>query len=255
VADPMFAKFTIYPAIGNHEYHNYDSTIGTPSDAVYFHHAYDMPLDYSFDCAGVRFIILNSPDPNNANLDDPQTSLDLTQSQATWLEEQLNAKMSGIFTIHHHPIWDDNTTTCDPNLQSWETLYHTYRISANFAGHKHNYQSYIVGGIPYFIVGTAGGPCAELADTHPAGFRYGETRRLGYLRVTVDPENNTATAEQVAVASVTDNDSSTLPVVFDKPSIDDTVTFPLREPSRRSLWSKQGIREKRTPRKTGSENR
>ncbi len=228
VADPMLAKFAVFPVIGNHEYHNYDSTIVTPSAAVYFHNAYDMPLNYSFDCADVRFVILNSPDPNNANGADPHTSLALTQSQAPWLEEKLNVNMSGIFTMHHHPIWDDNKTVCDPNLQPWETLYHTYGISATFAGHKHNYQSYIVGGIPYFIVGTAGGPFTALAEIHPDGFRDGMAGHLGYLRVTVDPENNTATAEQIAVASVTDSDSATLPVVFDAPKIDDTVTFPLR---------------------------
>ena len=227
VADPLFARIAVFPVIGNHEYHNYDSSAGPPTQAKYFHSAYDVPLNYSFDCAGVRFIVLDSPDPNSADGDDPQSSLALAESQASWLEGQLRAKTAGVFTMHHHPIWDDGTIVPNLNLQPWEDLYQAYRISATFAGHKHNYQSYVVGGTPHFIVGTAGGPCAELAELHPEGFRHGETRHLGYLRVTVDPDHNTATAEQIAVAAVTDDDSGELPLVFDTPQIDDTLTFPL----------------------------
>ena len=106
VADGMLAKNAIFTNIGNHEYHNASGGGNPPAAADQYHRSYDMPLNYSFDCAGTRFIILNTPDPQNANGDDPQTSLALAMSQESWLREQLDNNLAGTFTIHHHPIWD-----------------------------------------------------------------------------------------------------------------------------------------------------
>ncbi len=231
VADGMLAKFAIFSNIGNHEYHNGGETNG-PTAADQYHWAFDvdmdMPLNYSFDCSGIRFVILNSPDTNNANGDDPQTSLALAQSQASWLREQLDNSMSGTFTIHHHPIWDNGRTNINSDLEPWESLYHTYKIRANFAGHPHNYQSFLVAGIPYFIVGIAGGRCADLTGPAAVWYQFGETRKLGYIKVSVDPANNTATAQEIVAASVEEDDSDETPHVYDPPLVDDTVTFPLK---------------------------
>jgi parallel beta-helix repeat protein len=229
VADGMLANSAIFPTIGNHEYHN-GGDGNSPTNAVQYHSSYALPLNYSFDCAGVRFIILDSPDPNNTDSDDPHTSLALAMSQESWLEDLLDNTLSGTFTMHHHPIWDHYNATPDQNLQPWETLYHTYNISANFAGHTHNYQRYSVGGIPYFIIGDAGGRCADLNDTdpYPVWYQTGETRVLGYLKVVVDPEHNTATAQEIVAASVMEDDSNETPQVYDPPVVIDTITFPLK---------------------------
>lgn len=232
-ADKMLAKFAIFTTIGNHEYHNGD-TPTVPTEAVQYHSSYDIPLagplNHFFDCAGVRFIILDSPDPTTG--EDPHSSLALAQSQAPWLEGLLKDNMAGVFTIHHHPIWDYFSSTNDPNLQPWEDLYHAYNISANFAGHTHTYQRYSVKGIPYFIVGNAGGRFADLINGDPpVRYEFGETRQLGYLKVTVNPANNTATAQEIFVASVQDDDSAVPPVVHDPYIIADTVTFPLSSKS------------------------
>jgi hypothetical protein len=79
VADGMLSKSAIFPAIGNHEYHG-DTP---PAAADHYHWAFDTPLNYSFDCSKVRFIILNSPDPNNFNSDE-HPSLALSESQVPW---------------------------------------------------------------------------------------------------------------------------------------------------------------------------
>ena len=230
VADGMLAKSAIFPVIGNHEYHNPNGETNPPTAADQYHWAYDMPLNYSFDCADVRFVILNSPDPTNcaSGSDDPPTSLALAQSQAPWLEEQLDNTMAGTFTIHHHPIWDNGRTNINADLEPWETLYHTYNISANFAGHVHNYQRFMVEDIPYIIAGIGGGICADLAEPDPLWYQFGETRKLGYIKVFVDPSNNTATAQEIVIASVKENDDDETPDVYDPPLIDDTVTFPLK---------------------------
>jgi len=233
VADGMLAKDAIFPTIGNHEYHNSSGGDNPPTPANHFHWAFDIPLNYSFDCSGVRFIVLNTPDPNNANGDDPHTSLALAKSQEPWLRERLdNDTLRGAFTIHHHPVWDYYNATSNPDLEPWESLYHTYNISANFAGHTHNYQRYSIEGIPYFIVGNAGGRCAGLTgDSAPAGYIFGMNKTLGYLKVAVDPAKNTATAEEWIVATVKEDDSKEKPDVFENPKMIDSITFSLKKQS------------------------
>lgn len=231
VADGMLSKDAIFPTIGNHEYHNSSGGDNPPTQANHFHWAFDIPLNYSFDCSGIRFIVLNTPDPNNANGDDPHTSLALAKSQESWLKGQLdNDTLMGVFTIHHHPIWDYYNSTSNPDLDPWESLYHAYNISANFAGHTHNYQRYSIEGIPYFIVGNAGGRCADLTgDETPAGYIFGMNKTLGYLKVAVDPAKNTATAEEWIVATVKEDDSKEKPDVFKAPEMIDRITFPIKK--------------------------
>lgn len=245
--DGMLAKFPIFHAIGNHEYHQPDSTgLNMPTDAAQYHDTFNIPqdggLNYSFDCSGIRFVFLNSPDPNNADGFDPQTSLPLAKSQAAWLKEQLDNTMAGTFTIQHHPVWNYGKSTLNPDLQPWETLFQDGNISANFSGHAHNYQRYSVDGIPYFVVGNAGGVFTNLdkGAPHAASYQYGATRQLGYLKVTVDPANNTATAQEIFIASVEkDNDENVNPYI--PPIIADTVTFPLSSTLSTLTVAKSGL--------------
>ena len=248
-ADRMLAKSTFFPVIGNHEYHerkneNLDEEHYTicpehcipcnecapATDAVNYKSAFDMPLNYSFDCAGVRFIVLNSPDPNSTCCDDPHTTLNFAEDQAPWLEQLLKGNDKGVFTMHHHPIWDAGRTTNNSDLVPWERLYHEYNISANFAGHTHNYQRYSIGGIPYFVVGNGGAPNDDVNSStkYPAGLESVLPMQLGYLKVTVDPENNTATAWEVTVAKLSCWECPELPQLYNPPVINDTITFPLK---------------------------
>jgi predicted phosphodiesterase len=228
--DGVLAKFPIFTAIGNHEYHDRTSGATGPTAAVQYHSSFDIPtngpLNYSFDCSGVRFIVLNSPDPDNANDENP--TLALSQSQAPWLEALLKEKNRGVFTIHHHPIWQYGRATSYSHLEPWETLYHQYGISANFAGHVHNYERYSVEGIPYFVIGNAGGKFADMTPDDPRAVWYqvGETRQLGYLKVTVHPGKNWAVAQEIFVAWVEENTSETA-TVYDPPIIFDEITFRL----------------------------
>ncbi len=249
-ADRMLANSTFFPVIGNHEYHNVsnenldeehyhicpeqcrpcNANCSPPTAAVNYHSAFDMPLNYSFDCASIRFVILNSPDVNYSCCDDPQTSTPLAMSQAPWLQQLLNNDMSGTFTLHHHPIWDAGRTTINSNLSSWEDLYHNYSISANFAGHTHNYQRYNISGIPYFVVGNGGAPndAVNNSTKYPAGLQSVLPMQLGYLKVTVDPANNTATAWEITVANLTCWQCDEAPQLYNPPVINDTITFALK---------------------------
>ena len=107
--------------------------------------------------------------------------------------------------------------------------FHKYPISADFAGHIHSYQRFSVNGIPYFIVANGGGKFISLSDgkPFPPSYVYGATKELGYLKVTVDPANNTATANEYFVASLPDYDSTT-GTVISPPLLADNITFPLK---------------------------
>jgi hypothetical protein len=52
--------------------------------------------------------------------------------------------------------------------------------------------------------------------------------QLGYLKVTVDPENNTATAWEVTVAKLSCWECPATPQLYNPPVINDTITFPLK---------------------------
>lgn len=244
--EKMFGKFPIFHTIGNHEYHNHADPQGPHTNAEFYHQSYNIRhggrLAYSFDCSNVRFVVLNSPDPKDCHGDDPQPNITLTKSQAPWLAAQLDNKMAGTFTIHHHPIYQYGKTGVNPALAPWETLYQAYKISANFSGHVHDYERYSVRGIPYFIVGNAGGKFSNLMAGYPRSrwFEYGDTKQLGYLKVSVDPENNTATAQEIYVAYVTSEYDETA-TVYDPPIVADSVTFPLSSTLRTLTVVKSGL--------------
>ena len=228
-ADGMLSNTTIFPTIGNHEYHNVSGS-AVPSPAINYHQAFAVPLNYSFDVAGVRYISLTTqdptqPDPNPAL--GPPFSDALVASEESWLRDQLDNQLIGTFTIQHQPNWRDDYATMFPTAGPWEKLYHAYNLSASFAGHNHNYERFSIEGTPYFIVGTAGGFSMPLSASPPSGYQTGTTRRLGYLKVMVDPAGNSATAEQITVGTVREDNDNETPVIFPAPVIDDTITFPL----------------------------
>jgi len=224
----MLANYSLMTAIGNHEYHNDAGDNLPPTEAYEYSNAYGSLLNYSFDCSGVRFIVMDSPDPLNPDDENPTPAH--AESQAAWLEDRLASSPSGTFVIHHHPVWTHGHATADAALQSWETLFHEYPVSADFAGHIHTYQRFSVDGIPYFVVANAGGGFVTLTDDGkptPPGYVYGSTKQLGYLRVTVDPANNTATADEYYVASLQDYNATTA-TVLNPPLLADHLVFPLK---------------------------
>ena len=229
-ADGMLSNTTIFPVIGNHEYHDINHG-DAPTPATYYHDAFAVPNNYSFDVAEIRYILLDSPDPNEAILahtDNPTPSLNLTLSQVSWLRSQLDNRLLGTFTLQHNPNWLDGWTTVEPLYAPWDSLYQEYGISASFAGHIHTYERYSINGTPYFIVGNAGGPASEINATIPSGYQNGSTRRLGYLKVTVNPANNSATAQEIVVGYAYSDDDNRTPFIYPSPVTDETISFPLK---------------------------
>ena len=112
--DGMLANYSIFTNIGNHEYHN-NTGDNSSTDAYEYRNAFDYPLNYSFDCAGIRFVVLDSPDPNSP--DDQNPTLAHSEDQASWLKDQLDNNMSGTFVIDHHPVWTYGRASSESALQ------------------------------------------------------------------------------------------------------------------------------------------
>ena len=64
-ADGMLSNTTIFPTIGNHEFHNITGST-VPSPAINYRQAFAVPLNYSFDVAGIRYNQPGHPGPDPA---------------------------------------------------------------------------------------------------------------------------------------------------------------------------------------------
>ena len=85
----------------------------------------------------------NEPDGNTA-----------TSKQALWLKDKLAASKSCFDLVYfHHPPYSSGEHGSDSDTR-WP--FEAWGAEAVLAGHDHNYERFQVGGIPYFVVGTAG---------------------------------------------------------------------------------------------------
>ena len=80
------------------------------------------------------------------------------------------------------------------------------------------------------MVGNGGAPNDDVNSStkYPNGKQVVLPMQLGYLKVTVDPENNTATAWEVTVAKLSCWECPVLPQLYNPPVINDTFTFLLQ---------------------------
>jgi len=202
-ASPLLAKTAIFPAIGNHEYRKKDR--GYLKEAYYYDRAFPGSHTYYFDCANIRYIVLSTSDPIHGiygKNHDPGPSTQLVTAQDNFLRQQLNGNQAGTFVTYHYPSWrDGKTSVYYTALTPWEQLFNDYAVSAVFTGHVHNYQRYLVNGRQYFVIGNGGAGGGNTAFIDPIPPTKQTLRKgLGYVKVTVDPERQTGTAEAKYVA-------------------------------------------------------
>lgn len=166
----------IYAAIGNHDT---GLAVGSPMIS-YFLDAFEQfgePSTYfSFDYAGVHFVVLDS------EVSGPQSRI--TGLQSTWLTSDLTSSGSRMkFVFVHRPLYplshigsslDENKTERDGMQQLFESV----NLTLFVAGHDHLYNRMTVNGVVHLITGGAGAP---LYGT-PWGGAFNH-----YLRVQVSP--------------------------------------------------------------------
>jgi hypothetical protein len=102
---------------------------------------------YDVDLGLVHLYAMDSdshePDGNTAS-----------SKQALWLKDKLAASKSCFDLVYfHHPPYSSGEHGSDADM-TWP--FEAWGAESVLAGHDHNYERFQVGGIPYFVVGTAG---------------------------------------------------------------------------------------------------
>jgi len=206
----MMANTTVYPALGNHD----------NNDPNYFAN-YGVPEYYSFDCGDGHIAVLNSNDWAWNDL----------PVQSAWLANDLQTDKPFKFTAFHHPLYTSEAKHFGgyENLRlEWEDDFIDNGVIAVFNGHVHAYERFLVNDINYFVAGIGGGPSYYLASPRYTGSQNSVELMIGYIRVTVNPVSNTATAEVIRVADVS-TDLKSLTTVYPPGTIFETVVMSLPE--------------------------
>lgn len=124
-----FARRTIVPVLGNHEYQG-----GQPE---LYHAHFTLPRNgprgipperaYSFEYSNAKFIILDS------NLD--------AAKQTTWLEKELaNTKAVWKFVSYHHPAYSSGGNRDNVEVRNlWTPIFDKYHVDLALQGHDHAY--------------------------------------------------------------------------------------------------------------------
>ncbi|MDL2259520.1 metallophosphoesterase family protein [Deltaproteobacteria bacterium OttesenSCG-928-K17] len=129
----VFSRKALAPALGNHDYKQLNGN-GLKYFSNYFNTPANGPsdfpkgLNYSFSCANVRFIILDS------NYD--------IAAQTDWLERQLSEESEAAFKVvmFHSPPYHPKENRASQAIQKhWVPLFDEYRVDLVLNGHDHSY--------------------------------------------------------------------------------------------------------------------
>jgi PKD repeat protein len=201
----MMASVPVYPAQGNHD----------DNDPSYFAN-YGIPAYYSFDCGDAHIAVLDS-----------NSWADLA-AEGTWLAADLQATEKPFrFVSFHQPPYSSDSKHFGgwENIRTeWEDEFIANDVLAVFNGHVHAYERFLASDVNYFVSGTGGGPAYNLADPRAAGSQNSLEYALGYIRVTIDPDAGTATAEVIRVAEVS-SDLKSITTVYQPDTIFETVVL------------------------------
>jgi len=137
-----------YIAIGNHEFdaHWFYDYVVQPGNEHYF----------AFTRGPVRFIILDTNYPYTPGTD-----------EYNWFVNELSSSEYNDaiwkFVFNHHPPysegWDSPGYDGEPDVRDYLVpLYESNNVTANFAGHTHDYERGEKDGVLYFITGGGGAP-------------------------------------------------------------------------------------------------
>lgn len=146
----LLNKAAFFPAIGNHE-----------RNSRYYYDAFDQKTSYySFDWGSAHFTVLNTDIGNVAPSQAAREAF--FNEQLRWLEADLaRAQKADLrFAVMHHPMFTavksrQRQTAAMPQLVE---VFEKYKVHVVFAGHDHNYQHHLKGGVRYIVTGGGGAP-------------------------------------------------------------------------------------------------
>ena len=205
----MMTTIPVFPAQGNHD----------NNDPNYFDN-YGMQANYSFDCADAHFTVLDS-----------NTWADVS-GQGMWLADDLQTDKPFRFVSFHYPPYSSDSKHFGGWLNirdEWGDELTEGEVMAVFNGHVHAYERFLVDGIQYFVSGTGGGPSYNLAIPRSEYSQNSLEYVLAYLRVRVDPDTGTATADLIRVADISP-DLHSITTLYPPNAIFETVVMTLNTP-------------------------
>jgi len=138
---------TIYPALGNHEYH----------DLPYFKY-FSLPhneLWYSFDNGPAHFVALDSC-----------TGISLKLLQLIWLIRDLKTNnLPFTIVFFHHPLYSSSNHGSTPHLRwLWQPAFERFNVDIVFNGHDHSYERGEVNNVNYIVTGGGGAPLYDVGS-------------------------------------------------------------------------------------------
>lgn len=190
------SSIPLFPVLGNHE----------QNDDSYFE-AFDLPPGggyrnkrwYSFDCAGLHVVALDS----NGNFGRANFI-----QQREWLEKDLTENDKPLTVVFfHHPIFSSvYSKGRDIGLaDSWHPLFVEYRVDLVFSGHVHSYERIVKDGITYVVTGGGGAPTGRL-ESRISGSKKAVGDTLHYLRISISSDE--IVGKMIEVARVVREDGT-----------------------------------------------
>lgn len=179
IITPLFQTTPIYVAFGNHD------RGGEEIYSSYFPSIYEdySPYHYSFNLAGIHFIVLNSEEPINSS-----------SEEVMWLRDDLAQTEADfkIAFIHRPPYSSSRHGKSAEEGDESEILsirefivpiLEEYGVDVVFTGHEHNYErTYPIregninnNGVIYVITGGGGAPLYDREIEFPASYTFVKT--------------------------------------------------------------------------------
>jgi len=139
-----------FPSLGNHDWYS-------DSARPYLDY-FTLPGNerfYTFTRGPVQFFVLDSyPEDPDLHYVDARTST-ATGRQGRWLRRQLAASTATWKIVYfHHPPYSSGTRHGSALWMRWP--FRQWGATAVIAGHEHNYERLVEGGMPYFVNGSGG---------------------------------------------------------------------------------------------------
>lgn len=148
-----------FPALGNHDYGDYDDAArGERAYEAGYRAVFERPKYYSFDAGPAHFVVL---DTNAAYRTRAAAPVGPDSEQVRWLEADLAGnRRKWVFAVMHVPLYSTLWIHGDNSAlrEALAPLFEKYHVAAVFAGHDHIYQrTKSRNGVVYIIAGTGGG--------------------------------------------------------------------------------------------------
>lgn len=196
----LLANVPTYLTFGNHDY---VTAQGQPQiDAGYMPSNNPAKTEryYSFDWGHVHFVALDSQCYSGWT-STPECS---KQAQRAWLEADLEQNQQPWTVVFmHHPTYSTGEHGGNARVHDLMPLFEAHGVDLVLTGHDHLYERVYPlrdgkrtdpadGGVPYWVIGSAGARLRAFASSQPAITAYRDNVNYGFLNVVVDGGNLTA---------------------------------------------------------------